>query len=296
MTKSFLTTAALVIAGSIAANAAWEPWDGSQMQNTDTVTYSYQNNGTTNPITGNFAYYYIGSTGASNEVIRELPGTIDFRQDARYEITFRMDHYDYSSGDYPASGTLCFVNSNNDVSLMFGNSRDAMGRLGCILGQDVTNSQGQQNLVNTSTGGNFWTAQKGTAMSYGNGNYQYRIIFETFSDSSIADKIYFEVKNIDTQTVSYFNIKSTDLGCGAPNDQVFDDLDFVLIGAQRSGTGNTTTNGNPGVDLVGKANGVHTVSFTSYTRTETVIPEPSAFGLLAGIGALALVASRRRRK
>lgn len=27
-----------------------------------------------------------------------------------------------------------------------------------------------------------------------------------------------------------------------------------------------------------------------------VVPEPSAFGLLAGIGALALVASRRRRK
>ncbi|MBQ2732446.1 MAG: PEP-CTERM sorting domain-containing protein [Opitutales bacterium] len=27
-----------------------------------------------------------------------------------------------------------------------------------------------------------------------------------------------------------------------------------------------------------------------------VVPEPSAFGMLAGLGALALVASRRRRK
>lgn len=38
-------------------------------------------------------------------------------------------------------------------------------------------------------------------------------------------------------------------------------------------------------------------SFSDYTAVETVAaPEPSAFGLLAGLGALALVASRRRRK
>lgn len=38
-------------------------------------------------------------------------------------------------------------------------------------------------------------------------------------------------------------------------------------------------------------------TFSNITlKGENVIPEPSAFGLLAGIGALALVASRRRRR
>ena len=41
---------------------------------------------------------------------------------------------------------------------------------------------------------------------------------------------------------------------------------------------------NPGCFL-----GLHSVEFS-------VVPEPSAFGMLAGLGALALVASRRRRK
>ena len=35
---------------------------------------------------------------------------------------------------------------------------------------------------------------------------------------------------------------------------------------------------------------------TAFARNAAAIPEPSAFGMLAGLGALALVASRRRRK
>lgn len=42
--------------------------------------------------------------------------------------------------------------------------------------------------------------------------------------------------------------------------------------------------------------GYHSASFNSATISGAVIPEPSAFGLLAGLGALALVGARRRRR
>ena len=47
---------------------------------------------------------------------------------------------------------------------------------------------------------------------------------------------------------------------------------------------------------VGGTNGGVAVSIDNVQVSYSAIPEPSAFGLLAGLGALALVASRRRRK
>ena len=57
-----------------------------------------------------------------------------------------------------------------------------------------------------------------------------------------------------------------------------------------------------GVKTVVRSDGTGTISFNTSSRSEisflsvSTIPEPSAFGLLAGLGALALTVSRRRRK
>lgn len=304
MTKSFLTTAALVIAGSIAANAAWEgsAWDGAMFENTDQVEYSYQKVSTNYPEMGSFNYDAVYTTGNSNEVQRYLPGTVDFTQNARYEITFEATHFDYNQnqGDVPASVMLALVNDRGDVSLAFGNGANAMGRLGCKLGENIIGSLGQQNLTNSTMGSYIWTTQHGTnngSMPYDNGTYRYTLIFETFADSTIGDKIFFKVENTATGAFSHFSILSSHLPAGGSNDQVFSNLSFLLVGdANNSSTAGQSKNGNTGAYLTLKDAGNIKTSFTSYTRTETVIPEPSAFGLLAGIGALALVASRRRRK
>jgi len=60
---------------------------------------------------------------------------------------------------------------------------------------------------------------------------------------------------------------------------------------------NTQFEGRDGGTRLWTNGGAETFSGISLTKLDhKVIPEPSAFGMLAGLGALALVASRRRRK
>ena len=69
------------------------------------------------------------------------------------------------------------------------------------------------------------------------------------------------------------------------------DFDYSEIDATKNGTFVVAVR----LDGVEAWSGVGSVSDLKWSGT-AAIPEPSAFGLLAGLGALALVASRRRRK
>ncbi|MBQ6704869.1 MAG: PEP-CTERM sorting domain-containing protein [Opitutales bacterium] len=91
------------------------------------------------------------------------------------------------------------------------------------------------------------------------------------------------------------DLHSGHFGFGGDTSKVFDDIGFHIKGA--SYTNATETVGNQiGVTLL-----TDDATFTKYSRTDTPVtnepnvPEPSAFGLLAGLGAIALAASRRRR-
>ena len=69
------------------------------------------------------------------------------------------------------------------------------------------------------------------------------------------------------------------------------DFDYSEIDATKNGTFVVAVR----LDGVSAWSGTGSVSDLKWSGT-AAIPEPSAFGLLAGLGALALVASRRRRK
>ena len=291
MKKSFLSIATLLLAGTLSA-AAWTESQKTKIweQDTDKVKYTY-----TQEQKLTFTGTNTSSTGAANEV--QIHGNsnmkVDFTQDARYEITFEMVH-DKGLGDtQPASGMLSMVNTSNDVCIVFGNSPTVMCQAGVLLHKDVPNTSAVESLAFGSAGKQVWTPSGN--INYGKGHYQYTIIFETFADSSINDKIYFGVKNETTGANTYFlKLNSSHLGAGGHTEKVFDDIGFHLIGDATTSGGNKSSMGD--VTFIGSENGTPQNSFTKWTRKAENIPEPSAFGLLAGIGALALVASRRRRK
>ena len=271
------------------------------MQSTEKVKYTYEEESSTNFLGTATSFTGIDTTGVSNEVQHHVAGTVDFTRDARYHITFEVQHQGYSSGETPASVVLSLISTGNDISLFFGNAADKMARFGCILHKDVTATFAQENFVNNSAGTNYWSTLP-SGMAYGNGTYQYDLIFETFSNNSINDRIYFGVTNENTgRTVTSLVLNSSHLGPGGHTTTVFDDIGFHLVG--NSGGALSNPGGNPGATLVGNSTYVPQSKMTVYTRTEEIIPEPpapdvpepSAFGLLAGVGAIALAASRRRR-
>ncbi len=293
MNKYIITTATL-LAAAVAANA-WTTALQNQIweQNTDEIEYQYSL--VQNSV---FTTHSVYTNGATTEVKVEDPynNKVDFNQDARYEISFEVTHNKRGNDRNAASVMLTLVSTGNDVCLAFGNGpNNGLLQAGALVGNpsvaDVPNTPAKEALTYGTFGRNVWTPPG--YPTYAQGDYQYTVIFETFADSSINDKIYFGVTNENTgQSVSFLKLNASHLGAGAPTTKVFDDIGFLLIGDKSNGA--DTVDGS--AILVGTEGTTRNNYFKKWTRTATAIPEPSAFGLLAGLGALALVGTRRRNR
>ena len=240
---------------------------------------------------------------------------INLNENARYEFVFTIN-LNGNGGENNPIFNFYLAAPNN--SILFGNHYDVGGIGGQARGAagiyhysgDASNGDLVDAAPNTyilnqycdDGGGVYWkqslykdTASTGVGQNWTRGYHTYRIIIESFSDAGVSDKIKFLYDGPN--------------GNGWTQD--YDISTLSGISADRSGISVGYYIAKDGVPM-----SVDLASFTKYSRTETPlpepdpvvppvepstpitpdVPEPSAFGLLAGLGAIVLAVSRRRRK
>ncbi|MBP3302373.1 MAG: PEP-CTERM sorting domain-containing protein [Opitutales bacterium] len=295
--KNIITTA-LLCAVAVSANAAWTETNKSKiwMQDTADMTYTYSNESTVSLVPSNGGLSFWESQGQSEVNVHfDNSVKVDFTKDARYELTFRVSFFGQPNNGGYTYCNLSMVTSGNDASILFGNAANNVCQLGIVVGKDVTATSAQESLCANSAGNQKYstTLTKAAAAGF----YTYKLIFETFADSSITDKIYFGVTNEGTgETGQFLILNSSHLGLGGANSKVFDDIGFHIFGADFLTEGGTeVASGQGGVKLLRDGSTLKTWTRTATPVPQPNVPEPAAFGLLAGLGAIVLAASRRRR-
>ncbi len=139
-------------------------------------------------------------------------------------------------------------------------------------------------LVAYNSSGDTQTYDRGARFSYELKDADGNVVLEKESvafniGGSSSTKLSFDFDTIETWDA--FDLSTFSLTFSVLKGESADTIEF----------GDTTFPHGVGERVKGSAFGVSSLSFVGVT-----IPEPSAFGMLAGLGALALVASRRRRK
>lgn len=250
---------------------------------------------------------------------------LDLGLDNRYELTFKIYANTFNDTEDPIFNIYL---AGNNKSILYGNymnqyhtgtyyldgcsgvysvNRDvagfdnAPGASTCILSYDIHSLANVVSEVGATRMGD--VTGQGTELK--TGFHTYTIFIEAFSDTSKQDLIHFKYSganngNADASHSSSWGIQNI-FGIGHSEK-----LDAGVFFADDGAYGDIVLSNYSGVDL--------TLVTESRTLTpppeppappvvpevpdvpvEPSVPEPSAFGLLAGLGAIALAASRRRR-
>ena len=229
--------------------------------------------------------------------------TIELNKDARYEVNFEFKlTQGGSTGDQAMAGMYL---AGSKGSIFFGNAQlnrndDRRDAVLVKYGADISKGNDDDYTQIYFPNGEFLDSNKMSAPFYYNaphatqrytvvsqsdnafesGVYNLKIVIESFADKDKQDMLYLYARTPDGE--KWLTVQGLD-GLGFTTDAYFDAYGFVL---HNDGASTATAQKMAGYEYA-----------RSLKPTEIVpdIPEPSAFGLLAGAGALALVAARRRR-
>ena len=241
-----------------------------------------------------------------------LDYTINTNEDARHEIIVRFTTSGGGSGTQ-GQPILNFYLSGGGKSLLIGNWYAQNGQAGAarmqlyngdastgsirggsptyILNDGFSTDYKSGSNYQTPVSGQFWTVDDSGKIT--NGDHVYKIAIETYKDST-DDKI------------SYLYQGPSGVTKQLPREVQLSTLGITTItalgyflGANNGGT--VTVDGSGYTSGIYKYSRVLTSSLTppelptDPDPSDPSVPEPSAFGSLAGLGAIALAASRRRR-
>lgn len=256
---------------------------------------------------GNFGQDGVHNTSSlgGNLIHHRQNTTVELGKDARYEFTFEMSLNQQGNGDLAMGGMYL---AGNNGSVYFGNAqlgrndnrRDAVmvkynadiAEYNDSVGEDVYFPNGEFEYKLQSpfdyhkpVDGLWYTVVDGSSdNNFDSGKYRFEIVIESFADAAMQDQLYLYANTPDGKKGVWAD--KDFIGLGFSHNASFDAAGFVL---HNDGASTATAEKMTGHEYMRSLRPV------IEPDPEPAVPEPSAFGLLAGLFALGFVGSRRNR-